>query len=315
MNLIAAELAQTELFRGVPEALINLALAHAAPRQLAAGEVLLSTEQENQHIYLLLSGTLGVHFGSLDSPEIRELGEGVSVGEMSIFDGTLPSAYIVAKEVSRVFPIHSDLLCSLVTDTSPIAGNMLRMMTQWMRLNTQRIVKDRMQIWELTDHANVDALTKLYNRRWLDSMFSRLLAQASKGAQPLYILLIDVDHFKKYNDTHGHVSGDCALIAMGEILKTTVRPYDFTTRYGGEEFLVILPNTGQAEGLAAAERIRQAVEKKIITSAAGTPLPGITVSIGLAMNQPDATTPQTLIAAADAQLYRAKKDGRNCVRF
>ncbi len=314
MNLITAELAQTELFRGVPEAIINLALAHAAPLQLAAGEVLLSTEQENQHIYLLLSGTLGVHFGSLDSPEIRELGKGVSVGEMSIFDGTPPSAYIVAKEVSRVFPIHSDLLCSLVTDTSPMAGNMLRMMTQWMKLNTQRIVTDRMQILELTDHANVDALTKLYNRRWLDSMFSRLLAQASKGAQSLYILLIDVDHFKKYNDTHGHVSGDCALIAMGEILKTTVRPYDFTTRYGGEEFLVILPNTGQAEGLAAAERIRQAVEKKTITSAAGAPLPGITISIGLAVNQPD-STPQTLIAAADAQLYRAKEDGRNCVRF
>jgi diguanylate cyclase (GGDEF)-like protein len=101
---------------------------------------------------------------------------------------------------------------------------------------------------------------------------------------------------------------------MGEILKTTVRPYDFTTRYGGEEFLVILPNTGQAEGVAAAERIRQAVENKTITTTEGTPLPGITVSIGLAMNQPD-STPKTLIAAADTQLYRAKEGGRNCVRF
>ncbi len=313
MNPVAAELAQTELFRDVPEVVINLVLAHAAPLQLAAGEVLLSPEQENHHVYLLLTGTLGIHFGALDSPEIRELKPGVSVGEMSIIDGTPPSAYIVAKEVSRVFPIHRDLLHSLVADTNSVAGNLLRMMSQWLKANTQRIVQDRLQIWELTDHANVDALTKLYNRRWLDNVFARLLEQSDKSAQPLCILLIDVDHFKQYNDTHGHVCGDCALIAMGEVLKTSVRPYDFAVRYGGEEFLVILPNTGKEEGLAVAERIRHAAGIKHIASADGKPLPGITISIGLAINFPD-STPQTLTSAADTQLYRAKENGRNCVR-
>jgi diguanylate cyclase (GGDEF)-like protein len=298
----------------VPEHLIKLVLAHASPQTLAAGEVLLSPEQENHHVYLLLSGTLGVHFGTLDSPEIRELSPGVSVGEMSIIDGTPPSAYVVAKETCRVFPVHRDLIRNLVIDTSPIARNLLRLMTQWIKANTQRIVQDRLQIWELTDHANVDALTKLYNRRWLDSAFERLLEQANKSAQPLCILLIDADHFKNYNDIHGHLSGDCALIALGEVLKTSVRPYDFATRYGGEEFLVILPNTRLDEALAVAERICQAAEMKTITPANGTALPGITVSIGLAINQPD-STPPSLIAAADAQLYRAKNDGRNCVRY
>ena len=310
MDPIAEELAQTELFRDVPEAIIQLALTQSAPQELAAGEILLSPERDNHHVYLLLAGSLGVHFDSPDSPEIRTLTKGISVGEMSIIDGTPPSAYVIAKETSRVFPIHRDMLHSLVADTSPVAGNLLRMMTQWMKANTQRIVKDRTQIWELTDHANVDALTRLYNRRLLDNALPRLL---SKGGHPLCVLLIDVDHFKKYNDTHGHLGGDQALMAMGDVLKTSVRPYDFATRYGGEEFLVILPNTTEDEGMVAAERIRQTAEKKKINSADGSPLPGITISIGLAMNNPEAT-PQSLIAAADAQLYRAKKEGRNCVR-
>ncbi len=313
MNSLAHELAQTDLFRNVPEKIINLALTHAKPQELAAGEVLLSPEMDNHHVYLLLSGSLGVHFGTLDSPEIRELNKGISVGEMSIIDDSHPSAYVVAKEASRVFPIHRDLLKNLVADTSPMADNLLRLLTHWIKANTQRIVKDRQQIWELTDHANVDALTGLYNRRWLDNALTRLLEQATKSEQPLCILLIDVDHFKQYNDTQGHPGGDRALIAMGEVLKTSVRPYDFATRYGGEEFLVILPNTGRDEGIAAAERIRMNTEKKHIVSADGATLPGVTISTGLAMNQPD-STPQSLIAVADEHLYRAKKEGRNCVR-
>jgi diguanylate cyclase (GGDEF)-like protein len=314
MNSIAEELSQTELFRGVSESVILLAMQHATPFELAEGELLLAPERDNEFVYLLLSGRLGLHFGSLDSPEIREIHKGVSVGEMSLIDGMPPSAYVIAKEVCRVFPIKRDLLQSLIEETSPIAANLLMLLTRWMRDSTNRIVKDRAQIWELTDHANVDALTRLYNRRWLDKTFSRLLEQAIKTEQCLCVLLIDVDHFKKFNDTQGHLGGDQALIALGEVLRNSVRAYDFATRYGGEEFLVILPNTSKEESIAAAERIRQNAEKKVITSAEGTPLPFITISIGLAMKEPS-STPQSLIAAADAQLYRAKESGRNCVSY
>lgn len=314
MNHILEELAQTELFRDVPHTILQHVTEYAAPRELAPGEVLLSPEHENQHVYLLLSGTLSLRFGSKDSPEIRELTQGVSVGEMSIIDNTPPSAYVIAKEASRVFPLHRDLLFHLVSDTNPVAGNLLRLLTQWMRVNTRRIVQDREQIRELTNHANIDGLTGLYNRRWLNNALARLLLQEKKVEQQLCILLIDADHFKKYNDTMGHQAGDQALIALGDVLKTTVRPYDFATRYGGEEFLILLPNATGDEGIAVAERIRQNVEKKAIALSDGTPLPGITISIGLAMSDPRAT-PDSLVAAADAQLYRAKKEGRNCVRF
>ena len=314
MSSIADKLTQTELFRNASSAAIQMVMQDIVPVELSPGEILLSPDCENQHIYVLLSGTLSVRLGSPDSPEICELSTGISVGELSVIDGTLPSAYVIAKENCSVFPVHRDCLHKLIADASPVASNLLRLLTRAMRVNTQRIVKDFGQIRELTDLANIDVLTGLYNRRWMDNALMGLVAQAKKGGLPLCILMIDVDHFKKYNDTQGHTGGDQALMAMGEILKTAVRPYDFSTRYGGEEFLVILPSTAINEGIAVAERIRQAAENKLIQSPEGVAMPGITVSIGLAMNDQN-TTFQSLIDAADEQLYRAKKEGRNCVRY
>jgi diguanylate cyclase (GGDEF)-like protein len=312
-SLITAALAQTDLFRELPESVMNRIVSSATVHELRPGEVLLSPQIENQHVYVLLSGQLGVHLGKLESPSIRELEAGASVGEMSIIESTLPSAYVVASQPSSVFPIHSELIHTLVSETSPFGRNLVRLLIHLMKANTQRIVQDLAQIGELSDQADVDALTGLYNRRWLNSAIVRLMERAQAGKQPLCVLLLDVDHFKKYNDAHGHLGGDQALTAMGHILKTAVRPADFACRYGGEEFMVLLPHTAREGALAAAERIRHATERQAITASDGSALPGITVSIGMAVIDANAT-PESLIAAADAQLYRAKAEGRNCVR-
>ena len=314
MSSLAETLSHTELLKDAPEFMLNMVLESATPLTLSAGDVLLSPGCENHHVYLILSGALSVHFDSLDYPEIRELTQGSSVGELSILDGTSPSAYVIAKVDSQVFPIHCDLLHKMVADTNPIAANLLRLIIRWLKSNTRRIIQDRIYIEELSGYAKIDGLTGLYNRRWLNNALPRLLDQSIHSAQPLCLLMIDVDHFKKYNDAHGHLGGDHALIAVGEVLKNTVRPYDFTTRYGGEEFMVILPNTSQDEGVMIAERIRQAIENKGIFSGSGVILPCITISIGLAVSQAN-STPQSLIAAADAQLYRSKESGRNCTRI
>lgn len=314
MSSLEEELAQTELLRDVSEPVLRQLMAQSAPKALSPGDILLAPERENHHVYLLLSGLLTVHFGTQDSPPIHRLMPGVSVGEISIIDDAPPSAYVIAHEASRVFPIHRDLIHQLVSDINPMARNLLRMLARAMKNNTQLIVKDRQQIWELSDQIHVDGLTTLNNRRWLDNTLPRLLAQVTSAHQTLCILMIDVDRFKVYNDTQGHLGGDQALVAVGKVLKSTVRPYDFAARYGGEEFLVLLPNTPLQEGIEIAERIRQAAEKKVITSVEGQTLPSITISVGLAISTAEATA-TTLIAAADAQLYRAKKEGRNCVRY
>src|SRR5439155_11343540 len=96
------------------------------------------------------------------------------------------------------------------------------LMTRWIRLNTERIILDQQVIWELSGHANLDPLTGLYNRRWLDNALKRLLEQSRRGGRPVALtaLLIDVDGFKSYNDAHGHLGGDRALMVLAGRLKT-----------------------------------------------------------------------------------------------
>jgi diguanylate cyclase (GGDEF)-like protein len=314
MALLIQELAKIELLQQVSEEILEQIAAHADPLELKPGQVLLSPERDNHNIYLLLSGTLTVHFASPDSPVIRELNEGYSVGEMSIIDQNPPSAYVKAKGDCRVFPLHHDFLLSLIQNNHPIAYNLLRLLTQWMKENTQKMINDQFQISELTNQANIDGLTGLYNRRWLDNALPRIVAHMNKNAQTLCVLIIDIDHFKKYNDIHGHQGGDIALIYMGSILKSHVRAYDYAVRIGGEEFMVLLPNTSLKDGVTLAERIRQETENQIITHPDGFEMPSITVSIGLAESDSE-TTSKSLFTEADKQLYLAKQDGRNCVKY
>lgn len=145
-----ADLAKTNLFRDVPNAILRRVFEHTAPRELAAGEILLSPERDNRHVYVLLSGTLSLRFDSPESPEVRELQAGVSVGEMSAIDDTRPSAYVIAKTPSRVLSIHSDMLQQLVEESHPIARNLLRLMSQWIKANTRHIANDQTQIQRLT---------------------------------------------------------------------------------------------------------------------------------------------------------------------
>ena len=133
-------------------------------------------------------------------------------------------------------------------------------------------------------------------------------------AQTLCILIIDVDHFKKYNDLNGHQGGDLALISTGNVLRSNIRSYDFAARIGGEEFMILLPNTVLADGIAMAERIRQEIESQVVSHPDSAPLPSITVSIGLALSD-SGSTAKSLFSEADKKLYLAKQSGRNCVRY
>jgi diguanylate cyclase (GGDEF)-like protein/PAS domain S-box-containing protein len=165
---------------------------------------------------------------------------------------------------------------------------------------------------EYQHHACVDVLTGLHNRRWLEEAFARQIARCTREGQVLSLIMLDADHFKHYNDTQGHFGGDCALRVLGKAIADNVRPNDLAARYGGEEFAILLPGSSVANALAIAERLRAAVEKAPILKPDGTPLPPITLSLGLSGLKPGDTL-ETLIASADAALYRAKQKGRNCI--
>lgn len=161
-------------------------------------------------------------------------------------------------------------------------------------------------------HSIRDALTGLYNRRYLEESLARELARCARRHLPLGLMMFDVDHFKRFNDTQGHVGGDALLAAMGRLLRDSSRPEDIACRYGGEEFTLILPETPPDAVLARAEAIRAAVRAMRVTHE-GKALPDVTVSIGVAMFPDDGNAPDALLRLADAALYRAKREGRDRV--
>ena len=156
---------------------------------------------------------------------------------------------------------------------------------------------------ELRAHARTDELTTLPNFRAFRERIDDEIARASRYSERFGILVLDLDRFKKYNDTHGHLAGNDALQRVAAVMRQTVRTVDFPARYGGEEFAVIVPQIDTPSLAAIAERIRAGVE-------AATP---VTVSIGAAIYPDDAPNVDALFTAADERLYAAKRAGRNRV--
>lgn len=159
-----------------------------------------------------------------------------------------------------------------------------------------------------------DALTGLYNRTYFNEQVDSLISTAQRSGQPLSLVMVDVDHFKRYNDAFGHLKGDACLAAVAHALAGVVhRSADFIARYGGEEFIVVLPDTDASQAQALAERAREAVLRLRIEATA--PSRYVTVSAGCATSVPGdgALSIDTLVEIADAALYRAKAGGRNLV--
>src|SRR5690606_38977160 len=173
---------------------------------------------------------------------------------------------------------------------------------------TQGLVEETRAAWQLRRTAERDALTSSLNRRALDKAVAREFEAST--SQPLAVLFIDIDWFKKVNDTHGHACGDECLRAVASALRTGLRPDDVLGRYGGEEFLVILPDQDAAAARVVGERLRQSIERLPLRWQ-GEVL-HLTVSIGLAARRPG-DGPARLLERADKALYRAKHEGRNRV--
>jgi diguanylate cyclase (GGDEF)-like protein len=168
---------------------------------------------------------------------------------------------------------------------------------------------------ELALLASLDGLTGVANRRRFDERLAEEWARAGRAGAPLSLLLVDVDHFKRYNDTYGHLDGDACLRRVAQSLAGAGhRAGDLLARYGGEEFVVILPGTGAAGARAAAERMRAAVEGLRLPHATSPISEYVTVSVGAATAEPArGGDPAGLVRRADRALYRAKQGGRNRV--
>ncbi len=224
------------------------------------------------------------------SSRVRELSTGLSNGpqeQKSDWDD------VVVGSVADIIKANERLQEQLATAE-------IRLQRQAAELETQVAV------------ARTDALTGLHNRRAFDDELNRRYAEWERRKTPFSLLMIDVDHFKKFNDTHGHQAGDQVLRDVATALSTTTREMDLVARYGGEEFAVILPVTPLADAGRAAERARSAVAASI-TRVGGTEL-SVTTSIGVGQIVPGENA-ERLVQRADEALYAAKKAGRNRAWF
>lgn len=278
-------------------------------REFDAGEQLITLGTANQRMYILLSGRCIVYLDETRDPMFY-LEPGQSAGEMSLLDESLASANVVATQSTRVLVVKELNFWRLIRASHDFSTNLLLLLANRLRVNNTSLCKSAEKQRQFESEAMTDGLTKLYNRRWLDQKLERLMKRYLRSNRPLCLIMVDVDHFKTFNDSHGHLAGDAALCALARVLMQCLRPLDVALRYGGEEFTVILPETDTQGARIAADRLRTAIAQMDIVGPENTLLPRITVSMGLAeMIMRD--TPQSLVKRADSALYMAKEKGRD----
>lgn len=298
------------LFTGVDFASVEYMLEHSVIRDLAAGEKLLQPDIPNHHVYLILEGKLSIHLNTQETLEHTSLVAGECVGEISLVDGKPPSALVVAAEPTRVLSIPHETVWSLVERSHEIALNLLDILAGRMRSDHRALITSQHKKAQFEHQACIDALTGVHNRHWMVDAFPRALHRCALDKLPFAILIVDIDHFKRVNDTYGHLVGDIALKTVARCMAESFRPHDLLVRYGGEEFAALLPDTDMEGAKAVAERLRAKVAETVIHHEALSFQ--VTISIGIARTQHEEKL-ETLISEADRALYRAKELGRNRV--
>ena len=308
-------LSRLQLFRNVkldsPE--VDELLQQCNYRALEPDEVLLSTDRINKYLYVLVQGRLVIQLSNMDEMPLTTVEPGECVGEMSIIDERVPSAQVRASEPTVVLEVEQEILWRLVSVSHEIARNLLYIMSERVRYSNLVIADSLEMQRKYQRFATIDALTGLHNRGWMDDAFEREIKRTERDSLPLCMMMIDVDRFKQFNDTYGHLAGDQVLIMVGENLRKPLRPNDMVARFGGEEFCVLLPETKIEHAVEIAERLRERISKADPGIVGGQQLPKVTISIGVTEYKPGYAL-ETMIASADVAMYHAKQNGRNRVQ-
>lgn len=257
------------------------------------------------------------------SPQIQTLNHQWLTGNIYLHNGKGQPVYILQVKAPRLEYQQGEAMLNKLTAILFGVGLTLGVVISWLldrNLRHQQILQAsqtalRLANQELEKLANLDGLTQLANRRSFDHYLQQEWSRAQRDHTPLTLILCDIDYFKRFNDTYGHLLGDACLVQVAQALKLSVqRPPDFVARYGGEEFALILPDTSLAGGQEVAQRI-QAQVKQLKVEHRDVPTGRyVSMSVGVACMIPTPTSSaDMLIAQSDQNLYIAKQRGRNQV--
>jgi diguanylate cyclase (GGDEF)-like protein len=307
---------ELQLFQDVADPALPRLLAQCPVLRVAAGETILDARSSGARLFILLRGALrashpDLQGGLADGTSVQLL-PGECVGELTVLDQQAQPATIHALQDSDVLAIEASLLWQIIDHSNGVARNLLRLLSFRVRaVNAQ--LRRRHRVGEFYRQlSEVDGLTGMQNRTWLEQNMPSLVEQARAMDKPLSVILLDIDHFKKFNDDYGHQAGDDVLRLASRVVLETLRPSDLAVRYGGEELMVILPQTHAKAGVGVAQRLCESLRGTVFFNDMHKPLPHITASFGVASLVPGQDA-EAVIANADAALYRAKHAGRNQV--
>jgi diguanylate cyclase (GGDEF)-like protein len=274
---------------------------------LEPGAVLWKEGDPGDHVVLLLEGRLAVVHETPDDGEItlRHLYPGAVAGEMAALDGQSRSATVRAHSASRVVLVPARKFRDFLRAHPDVLEQLF-----WLQLERVRSLTWRVSH---THHrAITDPLTGLYNYGFFRERLALELDRAQQTGDSVALAMFDIDHFKRYNDTHGHQEGNRVLQKVAELLRRTGRRGDVYARYGGEEFVALLYGAAASDAWRFAEAFRGAVAMAGFPGAGNRAGERVTVSGGVATFPADGQEDVALVKAADDRLYQAKQAGRNC---
>lgn len=297
-----------------PAAVEGVVLASGLTAAASLAYILSSTRSEYAHFY---------HVGFIVVMIYGNVVQRLRFWYAAVLSISLAAIHVVGVIVLPQFPQRLLWpIVSLVSSTALFTLSANYLMERDERRRYLLTLRERLLIEDLTraherlkELSRIDSLTGLHNRRHFQEYLEQIWARAQYDQHNMCILMVDVDHFKKYNDRYGHPAGDDCLKALAQVLKTHLRsPGDLIARYGGEEFIAVMPNTELHHAVMVAERIREALENLHIRHESSNASRVLTISIGVSCTRAGFDKITTgLVSGADAALYQAKREGRNRV--
>jgi diguanylate cyclase (GGDEF)-like protein len=257
--------------------------------------------------------------GEIQTPTILGFrGVGDVIGEMSLLDNLPRSATVIALNTLSVWCLSREMFFQFVSENPAFSLDLMNMLSSRIRKSDEErlrgYAREKEQVVALetlSRQATHDPLTGLFNRRYLDQILYGEIAHARQNSSLVGILMADVDHFKRINDTYGHKAGDLMLQAVGGLMKKCVRSADIVCRYGGEEFVIVMPGASAPTVSKCAEEIRAKFEAFRVASD-GHEIQA-TISLGAAIYPLHGPSVDEVFVRADRAMYQAKQEGRNRV--
>jgi len=288
-------------------------------RVCQAGEIIIRENEPGDIFYILHSGQTVVIKGEIENPTILGFrNKGEAIGEMALLENLPRSATVIALNTVSLLSLSREMFYQFLIENPTFSIHLMNILSGRIRkADEERMrsyIREKEQVVALetlSRQATHDPLTGLFNRRYLDQILYGEIAHARQSGSLMGIIMADVDHFKKINDTYGHQAGDLMLKESGKLMKSCVRSADIVCRYGGEEFVILMPGASAPTVQKCAEEIRKKFEALVVVSEENKIK--ATISLGAAIYPLHGANVDDVFIRADRALYQAKQEGRNRV--